>query len=185
MAPFLTMMPMIQRFSRHLFPALFCAAILVPTGSAMAQELGVPPADIGEPAPDPVRRGIVQRPAPPPAPERTFEAMPVVVLQGLDKVTARTSTFEVKVGETGQFGPLAILVKSCRKAAPIDTPESAAFLEVTDNGADSGGTPVPVFTGWMFASSPALSAMEHPVYDVWVKDCRKSVTSARSSTPTP
>lgn len=107
--------------------------------------------------------------------------MPVVVLQGLDKVTARTSTFEAKVGEVVSFGQLSIQVKACRKAPPIDPPESAAFLDIAEIPTAAGAAPVPVFVGWMFASSPALSAMEHPVYDIWVKDCKKSETKARSS----
>ncbi|OYQ33810.1 glycosyl hydrolase family 5 [Niveispirillum lacus] len=105
--------------------------------------------------------------------------MPVALLQGLDKVTARTSTFEAPVGEPVSFGQLTLLVKACQKASPIDPPESAAFLDAQEKQAD--GTVVAVFQGWMFASSPALSAMEHPVYDVWVKDCRKSDSKTRSS----
>lgn len=123
--------------------------------------------------------GAVQRPAPPPPPARRFDAMPAALLQGLDKVTARTSTFEARVGQPVTFGQLTIIVKSCQKASPIDPPESAAFLDITESRAD--GAAAPVFQGWMFASSPALSAMEHPVYDIWVKDCRKSDSKARSS----
>lgn len=99
---------------------------------------------------------------------------PVVKLQSLDKVTARTMTFEVKVGTTVKFGPIYIKVQSCRKAPPIAAPESAAFLqiwEVTKKDESKW-----IYSGWMFASSPALSAMDHPIYDVWVLDCleRKS-----------
>jgi hypothetical protein len=83
-------------------------------------------------------------------------------------------TFEVKVGNTVKFGPIYIKVQACRKAPPIDAPESAAFLqiwEVTPKGESKW-----IYSGWMFASSPALSAMDHPIYDVWVLDCleRKS-----------
>ncbi|WP_245580180.1 DUF2155 domain-containing protein [Niveispirillum irakense] len=171
-------MPPLHRL--FLASVILPASILIGVAGAHAQaELGVPAVE------DPVRSGVVQRPAPPPPPDRTFDAMPVVVLQGLDKVTARTSTFEVKVGETASFGQLAIHVKACRKAPPIDTPESAAFLDVVENPTSEGAAPVPVFVGWMFASSPALSAMEHPVYDIWVKDCKKAVTNARSSSSPP
>lgn len=103
---------------------------------------------------------------------------PVVKLQSLDKVTARTMTFEVRVGSTVKFGPIYIKVQSCRKAPPIDQPESAAFLqiwEVTPKDESKW-----IYSGWMFASSPALSAMDHPIYDVWVLDCleRKSTDPA-------
>lgn len=122
-------------------------------------------------------------PAPAPADQPT-EEYPVVKLQTLDKITARTNTFEAKVGSTVKFGPLYIKVQACRKTSPIELPESAAFLQVweivrdTDtiaaNALAAGaqkGKPQWVFSGWMFASSPALSPMDHPVYDVWVIDC--------------
>lgn len=94
---------------------------------------------------------------------------PIIKLQSLDKITARTMTFEARVGSTVKFGPLYIKIRSCRKAPPIETPESAAFLqiwEVTPKDESKW-----VFSGWMFASSPALSPMDHPIYDVWVLDC--------------
>ena len=101
----------------------------------------------------------------------TYIDMPIAVLQGLDKVTARISTFDAPVNQIVSFGTLRIEVKSCRKRPPEEPPESAAFLDILD---DRPGEPAkPVFAGWMFASSPALSALEHPVYDVWVKDCRQ------------
>ena len=100
--------------------------------------------------------------------------LPVVKLRSLDKVTARTMIFEMRVGSTVKFGPLFIKVQSCRKAPPTEQPESAAFLqiwEVTPQDESKW-----VYSGWMFASSPALSPMDHPIYDVWVLDCleRKS-----------
>jgi hypothetical protein len=93
----------------------------------------------------------------------------IAVLQGLDKVTARISTFEVAVGETARFGTLLITLRACREAPPIDPPEAAAFLEIKEVKPDE--EPVTRFSGWMFASSPALSALEHPIYDVWVTGC--------------
>ena len=95
--------------------------------------------------------------------------MDEAVLQGLDKITARISTIEVPVGETVTFGSLQITVQACDKRPPEETPESAAFLQVVEQ--KPGEQPVTRFSGWMFASSPALSAMEHPVYDLWVLDC--------------
>lgn len=95
--------------------------------------------------------------------------MQEAVLQGLDKITARISTIEVPVGETVSFGSLQITVRACDKRPPEETPESAAFLQVVEQ--KPGEQPVTRFSGWMFASSPALSAMEHPVYDLWVLDC--------------
>lgn len=99
-----------------------------------------------------------------------MEDYPSVKLQGLDKSVGRTVTFEAKVGSTIQYGPLYIKIDSCRKAPPIEKPESAAFLQIWEVPPGEKKSEW-VFSGWMFASSPALSAMDHPVYDVWVLDC--------------
>ena len=107
----------------------------------------------------------------------------VAVLQGLDKVTARVSTIEAPVGQTVRFGTLEIIARTCDKRPPEETPESAAFLDIWE--VRRGEPAVSLFRGWMFASSPALSAMQHPVYDVWVLDCRNSESSSDSSTPIP
>ncbi|UEM05105.1 DUF2155 domain-containing protein [Skermanella rosea] len=99
-----------------------------------------------------------------------MESMPHAVLQGLDKVTARVVTIEVPVGQPVEFGSLRITAQTCRKASPVEPPESAAFLEILEERPDEATEAL--FSGWMFASSPALSALEHPVYDVWVIDCK-------------
>lgn len=115
-----------------------------------------------------------------PPPERSYaDPLPGAVLQGLDKVTARISTFEVPVGVEVGFGTLRITARTCHEKPPTEPPESAAFLEIDDVGTD--GNRRPVFSGWMFASSPALSAMEHAVYDVWVVDCMNASSSAEDS----
>jgi hypothetical protein len=98
----------------------------------------------------------------------------VGVLQTLDKVTGRVRVLEAPVGEPVEFGPLTIVVRACRKRAPEEPPETAAFLEIVERKA--GEAPVDLFKGWMFASSPAVSALEHPVYDVWVNDCKAART---------
>ncbi len=95
---------------------------------------------------------------------------PIAVLQGLDKITARVSTIEAPVGTPVRFGTLSITVRDCEKSRPEDRPESAAFLEIDE--IRPGEDNVRRFSGWMFASSPALSALEHPVYDINVLDCK-------------
>ena len=102
----------------------------------------------------------------------------VAVLQGLNKVTARVSAIDAPVGRAVRFGTLEITAHTCHKAPPEEPPESAAFLEIRD--LKPGEPPVELFVGWMFASSPALSALEHPVYDVWVIDCRISAPPSPS-----
>ena len=101
------------------------------------------------------------------------------VLQGLDKVTARISTFDAPLNEAVRFGTLEIVARTCKKRPPEETPESSVFLEIKD--IKPGEEPAPLFKGWMFASSPALSALEHPVYDVWVIDCKNSSSSESES----
>ncbi len=97
----------------------------------------------------------------------------VAVLQTLDKVTARVSTVEVRVGGAIRLGTLIVRVRECDKRLPEETPESAAFLEIQEQRPGESG--IRLFSGWMFASSPALNGLEHPVYDVWVVDCKERI----------
>lgn len=97
-----------------------------------------------------------------------------VVLRALDKVTATTEDYTVTVGETLKYGSMEIAVKHCEKRPPEETPETFAFLQITDARLDGNGedaAQAKLFSGWMFASSPALSALDHAVYDIWVLDC--------------
>ena len=96
----------------------------------------------------------------------------VAVLQGLDKVTARISTLRAPIDQGIRFGTLLITARSCNKRPPEEPPETSAFLEIYD--LRQGAGPVLAYSGWMFASSPALSALDHPVYDVWVLRCENS-----------
>ncbi len=105
----------------------------------------------------------------------------IAVLRTLDKVTARVATIEVPVGEATTVGSLAITVRACDKRPPEETPESAAFLEIVENRPNEA--PQSRFAGWMFASSPALNALEHPVYDVWVIDCVNAATTESETSP--
>ena len=93
-----------------------------------------------------------------------------LVIQGLDKITARIQTFEVNVGQTHRFGVLDIFVKRCVFSKPIFKPESLAFIKIKDN---SDRLSEVKFRGWMFASSPALNALENSVYDVSILVCKK------------
>ena len=116
------------------------------------------------------------------------EEMDFAVLQGLDKVTARVSTIQAPVGDVVTFGALEIIARVCDKKPPEETPESAAFLDIWE--VRPGEPTISLFRGWMFASSPALSAMEHPVYDVWVLDCANpppepAVPAATEPAPSP
>jgi hypothetical protein len=107
----------------------------------------------------------------------------IAVLQGLDKTTARISTIEAPLDHSVRFGGLVITVRACVKRPPEEPPETAAFLEIDE--IKPGTTSVSaeqVFSGWMFKSSPALSALENPIYDVGVLDCKESSGSPADST---
>lgn len=106
-----------------------------------------------------------KQPGPPPPAKPTL-----AVLQALDKITARVTTIKAPLGQGVRFGTLEIQARACDKRPPEEPPESAAYLEIRE--LRPGEQPVRIFAGWMFASSPALSALEHPVYDVWVTDCQ-------------
>jgi hypothetical protein len=101
------------------------------------------------------------------------------ILQGMDKVTGRVMSIEAPVGATVHFGTLEFIVRTCRKRPPEESPEAAAFLDIWEirrNEPAQG-----LFRGWMFASSPALSALEHPVYDIWEVDCEDSKSKGSSA----
>jgi len=92
------------------------------------------------------------------------------VLQGMDKVTAQVSTFAAPLNTPVRFGTLEIIAKTCAKRPAEEAPEAAAFLQIADERPRQPKRAL--FSGWMFASSPALNPLEHAVYDVWVVDCR-------------
>jgi hypothetical protein len=103
-------------------------------------------------------------------------AAPVALLQGLDKITARISDFKAPVGTPVRFGTLSITVRACETNPPEERPESAAFLQIYE--ARRGEPQKRLFSGWMFASSPALSALEHPVYDIELLGCATASASS-------
>jgi hypothetical protein len=107
-------------------------------------------------------------------------AEPMALLQGLNKITARVSKFEAPVGTPVHFGTLSIRVRDCERNPPEETPESAAFVEI-DETRPGEKVVKRLFSGWMFASSPALSGLEHPVYDVVLLDCSTASGSPRAA----
>jgi len=106
---------------------------------------------------------------------------PIAAMQGLDKITARISRFDVAVGQPQHFGTLAIVVRDCEKSAPEARPENAAFVEISESR--PGEDKLLLFSGWMFSSSPALSALEHPIYDVNLLECKGAAPPAPPPIP--
>ncbi len=94
------------------------------------------------------------------------------VIRALDKVTMRMQEFEMAMDQTVHFGALDIRVRTCQANPPELPPENSAFLQISETRPDH--KKVQVFSGWMYGSSPALNALEHPVYDVWVMTCKMS-----------
>ena len=171
---------------------LVAAAALVAAGAATAQVLQVPqlqpPADQFGPqllpdapqaAPDAQAPGTqpgVQAPDAQPAPnvqtepEATHISNPVAVFAGLDKITGRIINFDVYVNETVQFGALQVTPRVCYTRPPTEEPRTDAFVEVDEITLNRKIQRV--FTGWMFADSPGLHAVDNAVYDVWLTNCK-------------
>lgn len=108
---------------------------------------------------------------------------PIAVLQGLDKISARTSRIEAPVGASIRFGTLSITVRDCEQSPPEDAPENAAFVQIFET--PPGEETKRLFSGWMFSSSPALSGLEHPVYDVTLLACKAPSAPAPPPAPSP
>ncbi|MDI7864409.1 DUF2155 domain-containing protein [Rhizobiaceae bacterium n13] len=97
---------------------------------------------------------------------------PVAVFSGIDKITGRITTFDVYIDETVQFGALQVTPKVCYSRDDTEAQKIDAFVEVEEITLDRKIRRI--FTGWMFADSPGLNAVEHPIYDVWLKECKQT-----------
>ena len=183
-----------------------------PPSGIQAQPLPPPPgATAAPPSPPPPQRARV---SPPPAnpqqpanpqPPQPADAAPQsddtvvtetptqkipnnrAVFSGLDKITGRIISFDAAIGETVQFGALQVTARACYTRPPTEATNTDAFVDVDE--VTLKGEIKRIFTGWMFASSPGLHAVEHPIYDVWLTDCSQPVQApapvAQSTTPSP
>src|ERR1700722_5157604 len=163
---------------------------------------GPPPSGIqAQPLPPPPGAAAAP-PPPPPAPadtsvqpddtvvtETPTQKIPNnrAVFSGLDKITGRIISFDAAIGETVQFGALQVTARACYTRPPTEATNTDAFVDVDE--VTLKGEIKRVFTGWMFASSPGLHAVEHPIYDVWLTDCSQPIQApapvAQSTTPSP
>jgi hypothetical protein len=133
------------------------------------QRPGLPPLTepaAAAPAPPPLPAEAVA--VTPPPPQRI--ANPTAVFSGLDKIMGRITNFQAAIGETVQFGALQVTARACYSRPPTETPLTDGFVEVDE--VTLQGDVRRIFTGWMFAASPGLHAVEHAVYDVWLVDCK-------------
>lgn len=95
---------------------------------------------------------------------------PVAVFSGIDKITGRITTFDVYVDETVQFGALQVTPRVCYSRDETEAPKTTTFVEVDEITLDRKIRRI--FSGWMFADSPGLNAVDHAVYDVWLEGCK-------------
>ncbi len=108
------------------------------------------------------------------------------LFSGLDKITGRIINFDVAIGETVQFGALQLTPRACYTRPATETSNTDAFVEVDE--VTLQGEVRRIFTGWMFAASPGLHAVEHPIYDLWLTDCKgapATVTAEKPADPPP
>jgi hypothetical protein len=103
------------------------------------------------------------------------------LFSGLDKITGRIITFDAAIGETVQFGALQVTPRICYTRPPTETSNTDAFIEVDE--VTLQGEVKRIFTGWVFAASPGLHAVEHPIYDVWLNDCKNPVVAVTAPPP--
>jgi len=104
----------------------------------------------------------------------------VLTLRGLEKITGRPTNIVAPIGKAVSFATLTITARYCYSTPPSETPETAAFVQISDHRADQSEKSV--FSGWMYASSPGLNGMEHPLYDVWVIGCNNSAAGSPTVT---
>lgn len=135
-----------------------------PSQPAPAQTAPGQPAAKTEPTLPPDQAAVVEA-------AKFSQAKPVALsLRGLDKMTGRATDIVAPIGKPVHFATLSILVRTCYSTPPTEPPETTAFLEITDKRPDEKTKKI--FSGWMFASTPSINGMEHPLYDVWVIKCK-------------
>lgn len=157
---------------RHIYTLL----LLSLAAPVLAEGVSIPPPRIAvadaKPATAATKTALVPEPAQPAKPS----GPPVLVMRGLDKITGRPTDIIAPVGKPVQFATLTITARYCYSTPPSETPETAAFVQIVDHRPDQ--TEKKVFSGWMYASSPGLNGMQHPLYDVWVITCKTNAPGA-------
>jgi hypothetical protein len=168
-----------------------------PPGRIQQQALPPPPGAASAPPrapqqlpgalPSPGQPPAQQASIPPPNTETVVEppphkiANPTAVFAGLDKITGRIISFDVAINETVRFGALEVTPRACYSRPPTEAPTTDGFVEVDELTLQ--GELKRIFSGWMFAASPGLNAVEHPIYDVWLTDCKGAPQPAVAEAP--
>ena len=147
-----------------------------------ASPLSPETSEVEAPPPKPAAPAASEPAKPPPEPLKR-PRFTAAVLQGVDKITAETIRFEAKVGEPVRFKGLIVTIRACETTAPDENINDAvAYADVLSQAQVSPGRaaapPRSVFHGWMFASSPSIHPVEHPVYDLWLIACKTAAPGA-------
>jgi len=150
------------------------ARVGLPTPSPLPQPANPPPAQPADTAPQPDDTVITEMPT-----QKIENSR--AVFSGLDKITGRIISFDAGVGETVQFGALQVTARVCYTRPPTEATNTDAFVQVDE--VTLQGEVKRVFSGWMFAASPGLHAVEHPIYDVWLTDCASPIKVAEPAAP--
>jgi hypothetical protein len=145
--------------------------LLLGAGAVLAQT--VPPSRVLPNPPASAAAPTAPAEARPPAPPQGGTAL---VMRGLDKITGRPTSIMAQIGKPVQFATLTITARFCYSTPPSETPETAAFVQIEDRRPDQAARKI--FSGWMYASSPGLNGVEHPLYDVWVISCNNAPAPA-------
>jgi len=169
-------------------PAPAAQAPVAPAAPIAPAPEEAPPIDVAPPAPIAAPPISEKEVAPAPAPKAQVEEkvvtapitrnrFDVAVVQTIDKVTAESVRFEAAVGRPVRYKSLVFTVRACERSAPDEAiDDSIAYLTIDSQPRPIPGKPTPparqAFKGWMYASSPGLNALEHPVYDAWLITCR-------------
>jgi hypothetical protein len=164
--------------------------LLPPPGGGRAPQQATPGAPQQAPgAPPPSGQRPQPASLPPPSNETIVEpppnkiANPTAVFSGLDKITGRIITFDVALNETVRFGALEVTPRACYSRPPTEAPSTDGFIEVDELTLQ--GEIKRIFSGWMFAASPGLNAVEHSIYDVWLTDCKGAPQPVAEAPPPP
>ena len=147
-----------------------------PANATLPQPANPPPQQPANTAPQPDDTVVTEIPTQKIPNERA-------VFTGLDKITGRIINFDAAINETVQFGALQVTPRACYTRPPTEPANTDAFLEVDE--VTLQGEIKRIFDGWMFASSPGLHAIEHPIYDVWLTDCKSPIAAAPVAQQTP
>jgi hypothetical protein len=155
--------------------AKYSAAVLAMLFAAAAHAQDAPPAPVPTPGAAPAAPDVQA-----PAASQQPQGGTTLLLRGLEKITGRPTNIVAPIGKPVTFNTLTITARYCYSTPASETPETTAFVQIDDHRPDQNQRHI--FSGWMYASSPGLNGMQHPLYDVWVLSCNNNAAGAPGAT---